>query len=328
MIRIPETMSQLITGEQLPTPAAASGSVVFPLGLATLVVALLLTGCAAESAPGSAGLRVVATIYPLQYFAAQVGGEQAQVTGLVPAGVEAHDWEPAPQHLTAIEKAAVFVYNGAGFEPWVDRMLGMLKSERTIVVNATEGLSLRASGEAASGPPDPHVWLDPLNARAQVSIIRDALVRADPKHEDLYRANAQKLAQRLETMHRRFEAGLSQCQRRDIIVAHDAFQYLADRYNVRVHSIAGVSPDVEPSPSQLATLVKEARAQGATHIFFETLVNPALARTLAKEVGAETLVLNPLEGLTKEEAAAGEDYFTVMEQNLKNLQKALGCQVG
>ena len=124
------------------------------------------------------------------------------------------------------------------------------------------------------------------------------------------------------------EAGLSQSQRRASVVARDAFRYLADRYNLRVHPIAGVSPDVEPSPSQLATLVDEARTLGATHIFFETLVNPALARTIAKEVGAETLVLNPLEGLTRDEAAAGEDYFTVMEQNLKNLQKALGCQVG
>ena len=320
-------MSQLNKREQLPIPAAAGGSVVFPLGLAALVVALLLTGCAAQSAPSAGGLRVVATIYPLKYFAAQVGGEQAQVTGLVPGGVEPHDWEPAPRDLATVEKAGVFIFNGAGFEPWVDRMLDTLKPERTIVVNATEGLSLLASGETASGR-DPHVWLDPLRAQQQASIIRDALVRADPKHEDLYRANAQKLAQRLDELHRHLEAGLSQCQRRDIIVAHDAFRYLGDRYNVRVHPIAGVSPDVEPSPSQLAALVKEARAQGATYIFFETLVNPALARTIAQEVGAETLVLNPLEGLTKEQAAAGEDYFTIMEQNLKNLQKALGCQGG
>lgn len=320
-------MSQLITGEQQPPPAASGGRVVFRLGLAALVVALLLTGCAAGSAPSADSLRVVATIYPLQYFVAQIGGEQAQVTGLVPPGVEAHDWEPAPRDLATVEKAGVFIFNGAGFEPWVDRMLSMLKPERTIVVNATEGLKLFSSDEEASGR-DPHVWLDPLKAQEQASIIRDALVRADPKHEDLYRANSQKLAQRLDELHRHLEAGLSQCQRRDIIVAHDAFRYLADRYNLRVHPIAGVSPDVEPSPSQLTTLVKEARALGATHIFFETLVNPALARTIAQEVGAETLVLNPLEGLTKEQAAAGEDYFTVMEQNLKNLQKALGCRVG
>ena len=318
-------MSQLNNAEQLPP--AAGGRASFGLGVATLVLALLLTGCAAGSAPEAGSLRVVPTIYPLQYFAAQIGGEQVQVTGLVPAGVEAHDWEPAPQHLAAIEKARVFVYNGAGFEPWVDRSLSMLKSERTIMVKATEGLKLLSSDEEASGR-DPHVWLDPLKAQEQAAIIRDALIRADPEHQDLYRANAQKLAQRLETLHRHLEAGLSQCQRRDIIVAHDAFRYLADRYNVSVHPIAGVSPDVEPSPSQLAKLVQEARAQGATHIFFETLVNPALARTLAKEVGAQTLVLNPLEGLTKDEAAAGEDYFTVMEQNLKNLQKALGCQGG
>ena len=299
------------------------------VGFLAVAVMILLIACSPSNGGRDDRLSVVATIYPLQYFAGQIGGDRVRVTGLVPPGVEAHDWEPSPQSIATIEKARMFVYNGAGFEPWIDRALQNVSSKKLTVVDATEGLQLRefSEGEEA-GETDPHVWLDPHMAKGQVAVIRAALQKLNPANSALFQSNADRLSAQLDELDWKLAAGLQDCRRKDFIVAHEAFGYLAARYGLRDHAIAGVSPDVEPSPSQLARLVTEAKAHGATHIFFESLVNPALSQAIAREINAQTLVLNPLESLTEEEASAGATYFTIMEENLKNLQTALGCKGG
>jgi len=297
---------------------------------AALAAPLALAGCDRNPAPPTA-LTVVASVYPLYELARHVAGPDANVVSLVPPGVEPHDWEPSPQDLARIRDARIFVYNGAGLEPWVAKLGDGASAAGTPMVRATEGLPLlpaepeetAAHGEAAL---DPHVWLDPVLAQAMVETIRAALARVDPAHAPAYAANARAFTTELAALDRAFVAGLLDCARREIVTSHAAWAYLARRYRLAVVSVMGLAPESEPTPARLASIVRFARARKVKYIFFETLVSPRLADTLAREIGARTLVFNPIEGLTPQEAAAGKGYVALMEENLKNLRLALDCR--
>jgi zinc transport system substrate-binding protein len=297
------------------------------------------------SSEAKARLAVVASFYPLYEFARQVAGDLADVTSLVPSGVEPHDWEPAAQDVARLEKAGVFTYNGAGFEPWADRLLANLSGPGPAVVAATDGIDLapadlpghghngdganaalvRAAGANAAHRQDPHVWLDPVLAQRQVETIRAALATADPQNAAGYAANARAFLERLRGLAERYERGLARCKRREIVVSHASFTYPARRYRLTQVPVMGLSPGSEPSPAQFAQIVRFARRHAVTAIFFETLVSPKLAETLAREVGARTMVLNPIEGLTPDDQAAGRGYVELMDGNLENLRTALEC---
>lgn len=299
-------------------------------GLVLLGLVLALGACKGTPAPsptvsGTGKLAVLTTIYPLEYLAQRVGGQAVSVVNVVPAGVEPHDWEPSPRDMTAIQRAGLFIYNGAGFEPWAGRVVAALSPGRPVVVDATEGLSLRRGGQDGMVL-DPHVWLDPLLYLKQGELVGAALTRADPANASVYAGNLEGLRRDLERLVEEMGGGLASCQRRTVVVPHAAFGYLAERFNLRQLPITGLSPEAEPSPGRLSQIAREVKEAGATYIFFETLVSPALAETIAREVGARTLVLNPLEGLTHQEAQAGKDYMTLMRENLANLRIALGCQ--
>jgi zinc transport system substrate-binding protein len=289
---------------------------------------------------------VVASFYPLYEFSRQVAGDRAEVSSMVPAGVEPHDWEPAPQDVARLEKAQVFVYNGAGFEPWADKLLANLGGKGPMVAVASEGVELlradlpghrddhghdkaakgqRAAKEEGAGH-DPHVWLDPILAQTQVGTIQAALAKADPDNAQYYEAQAKAFRERLAGLHESFEKGLAQCARREIVVSHALFAYPAKRYRLVQVPVMGLSPESEPSPAQLAQIVRFARRHKVQYIFFETLISPKLAETLAREVGAKTLVLDPIEGVTKDDEAAGKNYVSLMEDNLRNLRTALDCK--
>ena len=286
----------------------------------TLIV-LSITAC--QRAPATQGqLHIVVSLYPLYDFARHIAGDRARVTLLVPPGIEPHDWEPAPADIVRVHSARVFVYNGAGVEPWAEKLLAEVRGDIR-VVKATAGLDLLTT----EGQPDPHVWLDPLLARAEVEAIRTALVAVDPVHAPIYDGNATAFSSQILALHERFATGLARCERREIVVSHAAFAYLARRYQLtQLPIIESLTPDAEPSPATLAALTRQARRARVTHIFFETLVTSKLAETLAREVGATALVLNPVEGLTKEQNAQGMTYVQLMDANLTNLRTALGCR--
>ena len=285
-----------------------------------LALALCVAGCA--PAATSTKLEVIATVYPIQEFARWVGGDRVRVALLIPPGVEAHSWEPTPQDVMGLRQARLFLYNGAGLEPWVTRLLNDTLAPPLRVVEVTRGMDLIQK----NGRPDPHVWLDPLLAAQEVETIKDALTQVDPQGASLYDANARTARSRLEALDQRLRERLASCQRRELVVSHDAFGYVAKRYGLTLITLAGLTPEVEPSPTQLAQVVKTARRANARTVFVESLVSPRLAETLAREVGAEVRVLNPIEGLTKQEARDRKDYWRLMEANLDALQVGLGCQ--
>jgi len=272
----------------------------------------------APTTPPDGKLRVVASFYPLAEFSRQVTGNRADITTITPAGAEPHDYEPTPQDIVNLQKAKVFFYNGSGVETWADKAVADAKGSGVTTVNMTDHFSLLAG--------DPHIWLDPVDAQREVQIIVDAVRRADPVNSLIYQANADAYIAQLHGLDQEYRLGLSDCASKDIVTSHAAFAYLAKEYGLNQVSVAGLSPDAEPSPKQLADVTTFARAHNITYIFFETLVSPKLAETVAREVGAQTLVLNPLEGLSDAQLAAGDNYITVMRNNLTNLRTALQCQ--
>jgi zinc transport system substrate-binding protein len=295
----------------------------------------LLAGCTAPA--GAAVPDVVVTFYPLAFLAEGIAGPHLRVATLVPPGTEPHDWEPSPRDIESVRGARVFVHNGAGLEPWAERLAAELPPG-VRVVEATHGLELHAGedhadhdapGEdhaAAEGEEvDPHAWLDPFLYQQMATNVLQGMRSADPGNASAYEVRAADVHARLAALHDMFAAGLRECRSRDILTTHAAFGYLADRYGITQHSISGLSPEAEPSPARIRDAVELARRLNATHIFFETLVSPRVAQTIAREVGAQTLVLNPIEGLTAEDRAANRDYVALQEQNLANLRLALGC---
>ena len=301
-----------------------------------MLAVVLLAGCGSTS--GSAPtfsaqgdkVKVATSFWPMYEFTRHVGGDRVDLVNMVPAGTEPHDWEPTPRHLKTLNEAALFVYSGAGMESWVDKTLKSLDNKALAVVETSHGFELieghhEDDGHGHEEALDPHLWLDPLGAVHQVEAIRDGLIKADPTGKATYEANAAAYVERLKALDAEFKATLSACKREEFYTTHAAFGYLAHRYNIEQHAMMGLSPDSEPKPKDLQKIVAEAKEHQVTHIFFETLVSDKVAKLVAKEIGADTLVLNPLEGLTDEEIKAGKDYLSVMRDNLSNLSKALEC---
>lgn len=276
----------------------------------------------------AARIPVIASFYPLFEFAGRIGGGGAVVRNLVPAGASAHDYEPTAREVAALRGARLVIYNGAGFEPWIKKILPTLPAS-VVRVNATSGLPLMrgrdAHGHAESGL-DPHVWLDPVLARQQAGLILAGFVRADPGRRAAYETNAAALRADFDALHRRYADTLKTCRKQVIVTAHAAFGYLAARYGLTMVPIFGLSPEVEPSPARLRAVLREVRKHGVRVIYYETLTSPRVAQAIAREVGAKTLVLNPVEGLTPAQRAGGATYFTVMDDNLRNLVEGLDCR--
>jgi zinc transport system substrate-binding protein len=271
-------------------------------------------------------LKVAATYYPLYDFAQKIGGGKVEVTNITPVGSEPHEYEATPQQLAEAQGAAVFIYNGGHMEPWVDSFLKDYKHE---VVKASNNIPLETIAEEDDPNEqvqDPHFWLDPVLAQTIVDNIRDGLAKADPANKEFFEKQADGYKAKLVALDQDFKSGLATCQTRDVISSHEAFGYLAKRYNLNVSAIAGISTEEEPSAAKLADLANLIRDKHIKYVFFETLTSPALADTLARETGAKTAVFDPIEGLSDEDQQKGKDYVHVQRDNLGQLRTALACQ--
>ncbi|HET6714948.1 MAG TPA: metal ABC transporter substrate-binding protein [Actinomycetota bacterium] len=271
-------------------------------------------------------MEVVASFYPLAFAAERAGGEGVSVRNLTPPGVEPHDLELTPDDLEAIAEADVVVYLGGGFQSVVE---DAVEAEATgITVDVFEGIDpLRApSGdEGDNGSADPHVWLDPVLYSGIAARVATEIGEVEARDGARVAANAGDLDEDLMTLDAEFRRGLARCDTRVMITNHAAFGYLAAAYGLEQHAISGLSPESEPNPQRIAELAAEARAEGVTTVFTEDLVAPEVAETLAAEAGLDTAVLSPLEGLTDEQEAAGDDYLSVMRRNLEVLRDGLVC---
>lgn len=266
---------------------------------------LLAAGCGG-AARANGRTSVVAAFYPLAFVAEQVGGPQVDVRNLTPAGAEPHDIELSPKDVGRLQSADFVLYLSHGFQPAVEQAVDGAHGTR---VDALAGIPLRQD--------DPHVWLDPLLFTRVVRRVGAAL------HG---RARAAALARRVLALDREYRDGLAHCERRDFVTTHAAFGYLAVRYRLHEVAITGVDPESEPDPRRVQELIRLVRREHVSTVFFERLVSPRLAETIARDGGAQTAVLDPIEGLTADERAQGATYFTLMRRNLHELRKALGCR--
>jgi zinc transport system substrate-binding protein len=271
----------------------------------------LLTGCGTASSGGKK--TVVAAFYPLAYAAERIAGTRYTIDDLTPPGAEPHDLELTPKAVARIESADVVLYLSHGFQPAVSKAADESTGK---VVDILGGLPLHSAGGQEEGlTADPHVWLDPALFSQAVQRIGSAL-----------HGSQAPLVKDLKALDRDYRNGLKNCKRREIVTSHAAFGYLAQRYGLQQIAITGLTPESEPSPKQLADVVRIVKQTHATTVFFETLLSPRLADTVAREVGAKTAVLDPIEGLTPTEQKAGDDYLSLMRQNLAALRTALACR--
>ncbi|MCF6462627.1 zinc ABC transporter substrate-binding lipoprotein ZnuA [Clostridium sp. Cult1] len=286
-----------------------------------ILLILLITGCSPKgNSNKTVGEKpiVYTSFYPLYFLTNEIGRDNIDVRMVIPIGVDSHDYEPSMKQLKGLEEADIFIYNGAGFEAWVDKLIGTIVDEEK---------TLRASDEVElieiSGTVDPHIWLNPENMNSIGEKIKDRLTSLDKENKDEYEKNFKDLSSRLKTLDNQFLEELTIKKKDTILVSHSAFAYMAKRYDFEQISVAGISPEQEPSPRTIANIIEIVEEEGYEYIFLETLANPKTVEIIAEEANLKTLVLNPIEGLTEEEVNNGEDYISIMGKNLENLKKAL-----
>lgn len=320
--------------------------------VATLVAAGVgLSACGSSDAPAAGGatsdgateggrLAVVASFYPLAYAVERVGGDKVQVTNLTKAGVEPHDLELTPQDVATISDAKLSVYE-KGLQPAVDEAIAEQQGT-AFDVSPVADLSLRyadvigddgqagdaptaipGASDTRAGTTDPHFWLEPIRYQKVAQAIATELGRLDPIDKGLYYENATTFSKELTTLDGDFASALTTCKSKKLVTSHAAFAYLADRYGFQQVPVVGLTPGAEPDPARLAAVADYVKANKIGTIYTETLVSPAIGETLAKETGATTAVLDPLEGLS--DKSAGRDYLQVMRANLATLQKGQQC---
>jgi len=295
-------------------------AIVIPLAMA----ATAYTGKPASQDNISADkkIRIIASFYPLYDFASHVAGDRAEVSSMIPAGIEPHDWEPTAGDVLKAGSADMLVINGAGFERWAENI-----SARRLVV-ATDGLQLDGGNEESGHDEgiDPHVWLDPVLAKHEVESIRVALVEIDPINAGYYNDNAARFTAELDLLDKQISGELSDCQKSDFIAFHDAFSRFAQRYGLTQHGIQGISPEGEILPQRIEQVIGLANDLHIDTIYSEELVDSRLAEVIANEIpGGRVLVLSPIEGIDSEEQAKGIGYIDKMQQNLANLKEGLKC---
>lgn len=282
-----------------------------------------LSGCTGSSSKGfeeEDKIAVVTTIYPMYDFVRNIAGDRAEVINLVPAGMEPHDFELSTGDMQLMEQAELFIYNGAGMEHFVDKTLKSLTNEKLIVVEAAKEIT---TFQSEDGETDPHTWLSVENAMAEALAIKEALVKMDGENADYYEANYETYREKLEELDARYREELTGLSGDTIVVAHEAFGYLCREYGLKQEAVEGLTADSEPDSARMKEIIDFCKEEEIKVIFFEELVSPKVADAIASEIGAETMVLNPIEGLTAEQEEAGLDYIGLMEQNLEALKKAL-----
>lgn len=301
-----------------------------------IFASLILGACGVSGDKNQANsdkIKVVATFYPMYEFTKAVVGEAGEVELLIPAGTEAHDYEPSAKAVAKMSDADAIVYNSHEFETWMENVISDFDQNKTQVIEASRAIELMPLGETATNHTaesnshvhnaDPHVWLDPVLAKTQVETIRDALSEQFPEKKALFTQQAQSYLTKLDQLDHDIQAAFANAQNRTFVTQHAAFSYFAKRYGLTQEPIAGLSSDEEPSPSRLAELKHFVEDHQISAIYFEDNASSKVAQTLAKETGVQLAVLSPVESLTNEQQAAGEDYLSTMRKNLEALQLSI-----
>jgi zinc transport system substrate-binding protein len=289
-------------------------------GLVIIVLLALIFNVGVQTSRGER-FTVAATFFPLYDWALNIVGDKGVVINLTPPGMDPHDLDPTPQQLSVIVSSSVFIYNGAGMEAWVEKVLPTMDRTHTVVVDASLGVDIM-HGE--SGQPDPHFWLDPVAAMTAVENIELGIAQADPANGGYYRQNAESYINRLKDLHEAFVANLTSVRIRTFITFHEAFGYWKRAYNITEVGIYGFEPEGEPSAAHMQELVSLAKRNGIRTVLASDLDDPHWCQVLADQIGGRVLVLDPLEGPTAEQNRMGNyTYIGRLYHNIAVLKEAL-----
>jgi zinc transport system substrate-binding protein len=312
------------------------------LAIGFTLAVLTLPGCssrkeAVEQVTGKGRLHVITSLFPLYDFARSIAGERADVTLLLPPGMEPHSFEPKPDDIVRIGKSGLFVYTGRVMEPWAETIIKGIDRQKLRVVEAGAGVTYQKvpidddhdhGGHSHAGGLDPHIWLDFGNAMLITDNILAGFIAADPANAGYYRTNAAALKSQLTELDQRYREGLASCATREFLHGgHYTFGYLAHRYGLSYHSLSGVSAESEPPASRMTAMVRLIRQSGVRYIFAEELLSPRLTEILASEAGIAVLKLHGAHNLGRDEFQSGVTFVQLMEKNLVNLQKGLSCRL-
>jgi zinc transport system substrate-binding protein len=291
--------------------------------LGAIASLLLLAACSGDDASDDRP-RVIASFYPFAFVAEQVGGDTVNVDNLTQPGAEPHDLELDPQQVADLTEASLVIFE-RGFQPAVDDGVDQAGVSDDATLDVADVVSLTAAPEGSDeeGDFDPHVWLDPVAMQQITEAVADRLAEIDPDHQRAYERNRDRLLDDLRQLDAAYEQGLADCERRTIVTSHDAFGYLARRYDLEQIPIAGIDPHAEPSPSEQAEIADLVEQDGITTVFTETLVSDDVAESIADETGVTVANLDPIEGLSDD--TSDDTYLTLMRSNLETLREANGC---
>lgn len=312
------------------------------------IISLVFSGCAQQSQTSKnvgatsqedSKIKINTTIFPLQEFASKIGGKYATVKNVVPPGVEPHDYEPTIQSMSQLSESDLFIYNGAGLEGFVDKALDTIDKEKTIVVEASDGIKLEEGADEHTAEEqkdkhshhephnhadlDPHVFIDPIHSIKMAENIKNALVKKDPTHRNYYQKNFENLKEQLVSLDQKFTALMKHNHKKEILVSHAAYGYWEKRYGLRQIPIAGLSPSNEPTQKQLQTIIELSKRHHIHFVLYEDNIKPRVADTVKAEVGAEALSFHNMESPSLKDIENNEDYISLMEKNIKLLKKVL-----
>ncbi|HHW30145.1 MAG TPA: zinc ABC transporter solute-binding protein [Clostridiaceae bacterium] len=273
---------------------------------------------------------VYTSFYPMYDMAKKIGGDRIELRILIPSSSEPHEWEPGPQDISTLEKADVFIYNGAGMEPWAESILNTLKNNRMVIVDTSKEIDLLESaaehshnGDKDDEYYDPHVWLSPQNAKKQMEAIKEAFIEADTKNKEYYEENFLNYSKKMDELDDTYRKAISEFSRKNLVVTHGAFGYLCHAYGLNQVAVDGLSIDSEPSPGKMAEIVNFIRENDVKVIFYEENSNTKVAEAIAREAGIKIMPLNTLGRLSEKDINEGKEYFSIMMENLKSLEAAL-----
>ena len=311
-------------------------TVAFLLSICTLA----LVGCGQEESESDSNadgkLTIYTTLYPLEYFAERIGGENVTVESIIPPGSDAHSFEPTTKTMTELAESDLFIYNGAGMEGFADAAKDTLKNEDVMTLEAAEGIHFdetkeeheehgedEAHADHDHGNVNPHIWIDPTLAIQQAENIKTALIEIDPSNKKTFEANFEALEEELLDLDKEFSKMADSAPKKEFLISHDAYSYWESRYGLKQLSVSGLSPSQEPTQKQLEDIIETAKSYKLKYMLFEQNATPKPAKAVQQELGLETLRIHNLSVLTEEDIENNETYFTLMEQNIQTLEKAL-----
>lgn len=328
--------------------------------ISTALLLVLLAACGnndSQSSSEDGKLKIYTTIYPIQYFAERIGGDQVEVESVLPPGSDAHNFEPTSNQMVDIAKADAFLYSSDELETYAETIADAVGDEDVKIAQLADGINLLPfeeehdhSHEAAEeehdhsheateeehdheeeateeehdhGSIDPHYWLDPERAKQMAENMKNTLVDLDPDNKTTYEDNYTAVAEELDEIDQKFQQAVEGKQNKKIIVSHAAYGYWEDRYGIEQIAITGLSPTNEPSQQELEEIIHTAEDNKLNYVLFEQNISPKVATIVQDEIGADVLRIHNLETVTEDEIEAGEDYFSLMDKNIETLDQAL-----